>query len=55
MTQRLLDKAVARATGESIATIRRIGFGLATGEEPSDEAETATATKTQEAPRVSAA
>ena len=29
MTQRHLDRAVARATGESVATIRRLGFGLA--------------------------
>lgn len=29
MTQHHLDRAVARATGESVATIRRLGFGLA--------------------------
>jgi hypothetical protein len=27
MTQRQLDRAVARATGERITTIRRMGFG----------------------------
>jgi hypothetical protein len=27
MTQRQFDSAVARATGESLATIRRMGFG----------------------------
>ena len=32
MTQHHLDRAVARATGESIATIRRLGFGLAVPE-----------------------
>ena len=29
MTQYQLDHAVARATGESLATISRLGFGLA--------------------------
>jgi hypothetical protein len=29
MTQRQLDRAVARATGESLATIARMGFGIA--------------------------
>lgn len=28
MTQRQLDRAVARATGESVATIAHIGFGI---------------------------
>ena len=31
MTQRHLDRLVARATGETLATIRRLGFGLAPG------------------------
>jgi len=31
MTQRHLDRAVARATGETLSTIRRLGFGLAPG------------------------
>ncbi len=28
MKQSLLDRAVAHATGESLATIRRMGFGI---------------------------
>lgn len=55
MTQRHLDRAVARATGESVATIRRRGFGLAAVEEPPDESQAPTAAETEEAPRVSAA
>jgi hypothetical protein len=55
MTQRLLDRAVARATGESVSTIRRLGFGLASSEQLPDQPETTTAAKPQEALRVSAA
>lgn len=29
MTQAELDRAVARTTGESLATIRQLGFGVA--------------------------
>jgi hypothetical protein len=28
MTQRQIDRAVASATGESLAVVRRMGFGL---------------------------
>lgn len=30
MTQQQLDRAVAQATGESLATVRRYGFSLGT-------------------------
>jgi hypothetical protein len=55
MTQRLLDQAVARATGESLATIRKRGFGLASREDDTDEPQPAPAAEAQEAPHVSAA
>lgn len=42
MTQRELNRAVARATGESVSTVERIGFLLADPEtdvtDPDDEA-----------------
>lgn len=31
MTQKNVERAVARATGESLATIRRLGFGVCFG------------------------
>jgi hypothetical protein len=31
MTQRQLDRAVARTTGESLASVRRLGFGILPG------------------------
>ena len=31
MTQPQLDRAVARSTGESLRTVRRLGFGLHSG------------------------
>ena len=34
MSQSRLDRAVARATGESLATIRRLGFGYAVRSSP---------------------
>ena len=33
MTQGNLDRAVARATGETVSTIRRLGFSLAAPDE----------------------
>lgn len=36
MTQRELDRAVARATGESVETIQRVGFLLADPAIPMD-------------------
>jgi hypothetical protein len=35
MTQRQIDRAVASATGESLAVVRRMGFGLL--QEPEDD------------------
>jgi hypothetical protein len=37
MTQSLLNRAVARATGESVATIRRMGFNLVSPVEVDDD------------------
>ena len=39
MTQRLLHRAVARATGESTATVRRMGFSLVDPTENLDDLE----------------
>ena len=36
MTQHQLDRAVAAATGESLATIHRLGFNAPTALEPED-------------------
>ncbi|MGO9110056.1 MAG: hypothetical protein ACLP9L_12560 [Thermoguttaceae bacterium] len=36
MTQSQLDRAVARATGESLSIIRRIGFSFVDPAEPCD-------------------
>jgi hypothetical protein len=36
MTQRQLDRAVSAATGESLATIHRFGFGTPAVLEPED-------------------
>jgi hypothetical protein len=56
MTQRHLDRAVARATGESISTIRRRGFGLAADDEQSPEPPNIPqAAEAKETPRVAAA
>ena len=37
MNQRLLHRAVARATGETLSTIRRMGFNLFEPSEAHDE------------------
>jgi hypothetical protein len=55
MTQRVLDQAVACATGESLATIRRLGFGLAAEANPSPQPTAPPAAEAQEAPHVTAA
>ncbi len=41
MRQRDLNRAVAHATGESVATIQRLGFLLAEPQQPVDQEETA--------------